>query len=83
MNDVCNEVIYFDHHKKKLKYYKGNYDAFEKLRADEIALRSHEIENADKKKAHVQKFIDRFRYNAARASLVQSRIKQMSKMVRE
>jgi ATP-binding cassette subfamily F protein 3 len=29
---------------------------------------------------HMQKFIDRFRFNAKRASLVQSRIKAMQKM---
>lgn len=29
---------------------------------------------------HMQKFIDRFRFNAKRASLVQSRIKAIQKM---
>ena len=32
------------------------------------------------KLAHVQKFIDKFRFNAKRASLVQSRIKALKKM---
>jgi len=32
------------------------------------------------KVAHMQSFIDRFRYNAKRAALVQSRIKAMNKM---
>ena len=30
--------------------------------------------------AHIQHFIDRFRYNANRAALVQSRIKKLEKM---
>jgi len=38
------------------------------------------VEAQDRQKQHVQKFIDRFRYNAKRASLVQSRIKMLSKM---
>ena len=29
---------------------------------------------------HVQEFIDKFRFNAKRASLVQSRIKQLEKL---
>jgi len=32
------------------------------------------------KRANVQKFIDKFRFNAKRASLVQSRIKALAKM---
>lgn len=32
------------------------------------------------KRAHIQSFIDKFRYNAKRASLVQSRIKALEKM---
>ena|SRR3990167_601622 len=34
----------------------------------------------NKQKQHIQKFIDRFRFNANRAALVQSRIKKLEKM---
>jgi ATP-binding cassette subfamily F protein 3 len=37
-------------------------------------------EAAAVKRAHVQAFIDKFRYNAKRASLVQSRIKALERM---
>ncbi|MEW5310279.1 MAG: hypothetical protein WDW38_002091 [Sanguina aurantia] len=37
-------------------------------------------EAMDSKKAHIQAFIDRFRYNANRAALVQSRIKALERM---
>jgi ATPase subunit of ABC transporter with duplicated ATPase domains len=37
-------------------------------------------EAQERQRAHVQKFIDRFRFNAKRASLVQSRIKMMAKV---
>lgn len=33
------------------------------------------------RKAHIEKFVNRFRYNANRAALVQSRIKVLNKMV--
>ena len=32
------------------------------------------------RREHIQKFVDRFRYNAKRASLVQSRLKTLNKM---
>lgn len=38
-------------------------------------LQKKAFEAQEKQRAHVQTFIDRFRYNAKRASLVQSRIK--------
>jgi ATP-binding cassette subfamily F protein 3 len=42
-----------------------------------VQHRQHEAQAA--KMAHMQEFVDRFRYNANRAALVQSRIKAMNK----
>ena len=39
-----------------------------------------QAEAADAKRKHVQAFIDKFRYNAKRATLVQSRIKALDRM---
>jgi ATP-binding cassette subfamily F protein 3 len=44
-----------------------------------VQHRQHESQAA--KLAHMQEFVDRFRYNANRAALVQSRIKSMNKEV--
>ena len=45
-------------------------------------MRHHEkaMESQEMKRAHMQKFIDKFRFNAKRASLVQSRIKALDRM---
>lgn len=78
LNEVCTDIIHFDN--QKLSYYKGNYDNFEKMREQEIEQSKKQFDSQQKKIAHVQEFIDKFRYNAKRASLVQSRIKYLNKM---
>mmetsp|Transcript_30781 Transcript_30781/g.22875 ORF Transcript_30781/g.22875 Transcript_30781/m.22875 type:complete len:182 (+) Transcript_30781:1048-1593(+) len=78
LNAVCDEIIHFFN--LKLTYYKGNFDMFEKVRNDKLRLQKKQFENQQNRIEHIQKFIDKFRYNAARASMVQSRIKTIQKM---
>ena len=78
LNNLVTDIIHF--HNEKLTYYKGNYEDFERIRGEQLLnqKRTHDTQQA--RIDHVQKFIDRFRYNAKRASLVQSRIKSLNKM---
>jgi len=78
LNVVCTDVYHY--FENKLTYYKGNYDAFDTKRSETIIQRRKESENQKAKIEHVQKFIDRFRANAKRASMVQSRIKSLNRM---
>ncbi|GAW80985.1 ABC transporter,ATP-binding cassette, sub-family F, member 2 [Plasmodium gonderi] len=78
LNEVCTDIIYF--HQKQLTYYSGNYDQFEKTRVEQLLQQQREHDSIEMKKKHVQKFIDRFRYNSKRAALVQSRIKLLNKL---
>jgi ATP-binding cassette subfamily F protein 3 len=78
LNVVCTDIIHF--FEQKLVYYKGNYDSFERTRSERNSMLKRQHESQQLKLAHMQTFIDRFRYNAKRASLVQSRIKAMEKM---
>ena len=78
LNNVVDEVILFKDF--KLDYYRGNYDCFEKVRGEQIRRNKKAHEAQQKQIEHIKEFIDKFRYNAKRASLVQSRIKQMDKM---
>ncbi|CRG96265.1 ABC transporter F family member 2, putative [Plasmodium gallinaceum] len=78
LNEVCTDIIHF--HNKKLTYYSGNYDQFEKTRIEHLLQQQREFDSIEMKKKHVQKFIDRFRCNSKRASLVQSRIKLLNKL---
>ncbi len=53
---------------------------FEKLRIENRDRQRRAFESQEMKLEHMQKFIDKFRFNAKRASLVQSRIKAINKM---
>eukprot|EP01053_Blabericola_migrator_P002550 Blabericola_migrator_1__2549@NODE_171_length_12111_cov_153_412405_g148_i0_p2_GENE_NODE_171_length_12111_cov_153_412405_g148_i0NODE_171_length_12111_cov_153_412405_g148_i0_p2_ORF_typecomplete_len730_score204_49ABC_tran/PF00005_27/2_1e23ABC_tran/PF00005_27/2_1e03ABC_tran/PF00005_27/1_7e21AAA_21/PF13304_6/1_2e08AAA_21/PF13304_6/4e11ABC_tran_Xtn/PF12848_7/62ABC_tran_Xtn/PF12848_7/4_5e22ABC_tran_Xtn/PF12848_7/5_8e02AAA_15/PF13175_6/0_0004AAA_15/PF13175_6/0_075AAA_15/PF13175_6/0_65SMC_N/PF02463_19/25S len=78
LNDVCTDTIEFKD--RQLKYWPGNYDQFERAKADRMLTQQREFESQQAKRAHIQKFIDRFRVNAKRATLVQSRLKFLEKL---
>lgn len=78
LNSCVDEIIHLNDF--KLEVYKGNYDAFVRQRANKLLIQQREYENQLAQREHLQSFIDRFRYNAKRASLAQSKIKQLAKM---
>jgi len=65
---------------QKLTYYKGNFQQFEKTKneKDKNAIKAREGQLDEI--ARIQKFVDKFRYNAKRATLVQSRIKAIDRI---
>lgn len=79
LNDVCTDIILFD--KLKLMYYRGNYDMYEGTRKELEIVQQKQHEAQKVKIAHMQEFVDKFRFNAKRASLVQSRIKSIEKEI--
>jgi len=64
----------------KIDTYRGNYASFCKQRADELVTQTREYDKQLADRQHLQDFIDRFRYNAKRASLVQSKLKILDNM---
>lgn len=78
LNTVCTDIIYVKD--RKLHPYSGNYDTFEQARREKMLELGRRAESDRKKREHVQKFVDRFRSNAKRASMAQSRIKLLKKM---
>jgi ATP-binding cassette subfamily F protein 3 len=78
LDAVVTDVIHLSN--RKLEYYKGDYETFERTRAEKAKQAARKSEASDARRAHVQAFIDRFRYNANRAALVQSRIKALERM---
>nr|XP_010940435.2 ABC transporter F family member 3 [Elaeis guineensis] len=78
LNTVVTDIIHL--HGQKLTTYKGDYDTFEKTREEQLKNQQKAFESNEKARAHMQAFIDKFRYNAKRASLVQSRIKALDRM---
>lgn len=65
----------------KIYDYKVNYSKFVELREERVAQQMRAYENQQKQIAEITDFIERFRYKATKAVQVQSRIKQLEKIV--
>ncbi|CCW69768.1 unnamed protein product [Phytomonas sp. Hart1] len=78
LNNVCEEVIHLVG--TQLRYYSGNYNQFEITRVEQERQQKKQFDTQEKQRAHIQAFIDRFRYNANRARMAQSRIKALERM---
>ena len=64
----------------KLELYTGGYDDFETRRAEKTRLQAATKAKQDAERAHLQRFIDRFRAKASKATQAQSRIKRLAKL---
>ncbi|KAJ4421362.1 ATP-binding cassette, regulator of translational elongation [Neurospora sp. IMI 360204] len=79
LNEVATDIIH--QHSMRLDYYRGaNFDSFYATREERKKVAKREYENQMAQRAHLQAFIDKFRYNAAKSSEAQSRIKKLEKM---
>ena len=94
LNEVATDIIH--QHSERLDYYKGadfgkNFqiylelmltvsDSFYNTKEERRKTAKREYENQMAQRAHLQAFIDKFRYNAAKSSEAQSRIKKLEKM---
>jgi ATP-binding cassette subfamily F protein 3 len=65
---------------QQLTLYTGNYSTFEKTRAAQILLQQAAFEKQQKHLAHMQSYVDRFRYKASKARQAQSRIKAIERL---
>ena len=80
LDELCKQT--FELTQGNLNVYQGGYSYFEeqsKIRKDQL-IRS--FKNQQKEIERTEKFIDRFRYKASKASQVQSRIKALDKVER-
>ncbi len=66
----------------KITDYVGNYSRYLVQREERFALEMAAYENQRAEIEHMEQFISRFRYQASKARLVQSRIKQLEKVER-
>ena len=65
----------------RLTDYKVKYDEYVKLRAERREQQLRAYENQQKEIAEIKDFIERFRYKPTKSNQVQSRIKQLEKIV--
>jgi len=78
LNEVCTHILHLANH--TLTLYTGNYDAFEKARAEKARLQLSAKAKQDAERAHLQSFVDRFKAKASKAAQAQSRMKRLEKM---
>ncbi|WFD30566.1 hypothetical protein MSPP1_001587 [Malassezia sp. CBS 17886] len=78
LNQVATDIVHM--HSERLDYYRGDFDQFYETRDERRRNQLREYEANEAKRAHLQAFIDRWRYNANRASQAQSRIKELEKL---
>ena len=78
IDGIVDEIVYVEY--AKLNYYKGNYSSFERIRAERLSQQQAAFERQQKERAHMQSFVDRFRYKASKAKQAQSRLKALEKM---
>ncbi|XP_011330279.1 ATP-binding cassette sub-family F member 3 isoform X2 [Ooceraea biroi] len=78
LDTVPTDILYL--RGQKIEPYRGNYEQFVKTKGEREKNQQREYEAQQAKRAHVQEFIDKFRYNANRAPSVQSRIKMLEKL---
>ena len=79
INNVTNRTLEISC--GKITDYKVTYDEFIKLRAERREQQMRAYANQQKEIADIEDFIERFRYKPTKAVQVQSRIKQLEKIV--
>jgi len=78
LNKTVDHILHLEN--QKLVSYTGNYDQFERRRAERLMNQQSLHEKQLAQKAHLMKFVDRFRATASKARQAQSRLKAIEKM---
>jgi ATP-binding cassette subfamily F protein 3 len=78
LNNSVDAILHLS--QGKLELYTGGYNSFETQRAEKSRLQSATKTKQDAERAHLQRFIDRFRAKASKATQAQSRIKRLAKL---
>jgi ATP-binding cassette subfamily F protein 3 len=77
LNSVVDRIYHVS--EQKITLYNGDYDFYEKTRRERLAGLEAERRKQEAQRAHVQKFVDRFRAKSSKAKQVQSRVKMLEK----
>lgn len=78
LDAICDRILHIEN--KELTLYTGNYSTFETTRSERLAQQQQSFEKQQETRAHLQKYIDRFKAQATKARQAQSRIKQLERM---
>ena len=78
LNKAVNSIVHLE--QKKLVFYRGPYDQFERQRAEARELQTKMRAKVEAKRKHMESFVERFRYKASKARQAQSRLKALERM---
>ena len=78
LNRAVNSIVHLD--QKKLTFWRGAYDQFERLRAEQAELQEKSRTKQLAERKHMEEFVERFRAKASKARQAQSRLKALEKM---
>jgi len=80
LDQLCSSILSLE--RGTIVAYTGNYASFLTQREERMEQLELARKSQDRKIAQTERFIERFRYKASKASQVQSRIKQLEKVER-
>lgn len=80
IDSVADGIVHL--HQQQLKLYSGNYEAFERRRAERLAQQQNLYEQQQAQIKHIESFIERFKAKASKAKQAQSRVKALERMER-
>ncbi len=78
LDSIADHIIHIEQNKAEI--YTGNYSAFEKMRAEKLALQQSAFIKQQREIEHIQSFITRFKAQATKARQAQSRVKALERM---
>ena len=80
LDRVVGHIVHLD--QQKLTLYKGNYSAFELLRAEKLSHQKAAFEKQQVRIGEIENFVRRFKAKATKAKQAQSRLKELERMER-
>ena len=78
LNRAVGAILHLED--KQLTFYQGPYDQFARQRAEKLAQAEAMAKKQEARRAHLQSYVDRFRYKADKAKQAQSRLKALARM---
>ena len=78
LNSATNSIMHLEN--KKLTFWRGNYDQFERQHAETVELQQKMAAKQEAHRKHMEDFVARFRAKASKARQAQSRLKALERL---
>ena len=78
LDAVVQHIVHIE--QQRLQIFRGNYSAYERQRAENLAQQQALYEKQQQRKKEIERFVNRFRAKATKARQAQSRLKELDRM---